>query len=89
MTTAGGAVLISARNGVHHRVDLLGFNDRWAGMHEDGPVLAVSPDGRKVAYFWRERVPDDGPRVPSGVRILDLASGEGRSTRSRAASASA
>ena len=78
VTTSGGAVLVSAQDGVHHRVDLPGFNDRWVGRSEDGPVLAISPDGRKVAYFWRERVPDDGPRVPSGVRILDLASGEGR-----------
>jgi hypothetical protein len=78
VTTSGGAVLVSARDGVHHRVDLVGFNDRWVGMHEDGPVLAVSPDGREIAYFWRERVPDDGPRVPAGVRILDLASGEGQ-----------
>ena len=78
VTGGGGAVLVSARDGVHHRVDLAGFNDRWVGMQEDGPVLAVSPDGRKVAYFWRERVPDGGGRVPSGVRVLDLGSGEGQ-----------
>ena len=78
VSMGGGAVLVSARDGEHHRVELPGFNDRWVGMHEDGPVLAVSPDGREVAYFWRERVPDDGPRVPSGMRVLDLASGEGQ-----------
>lgn len=78
VTSNGGAVLVSARDGVHHRVDLPGFNDRWVGMHEDGPVLAVSPDGRRIAYFWRERVPDGGPRVPSGIRVLDLGSGKGK-----------
>ena len=78
VTGSGGAVLISARDGVHHRVDLAGFNDRWVGMQEDGPVLAVSPEGRTVAYFWRERVPNGGGRVPSGLRVLDLGSGEGQ-----------
>lgn len=78
VTANGGAVLVSARDGVHHRVELAGFNDRWVGMHEDGPVLAVSPDGRTIAYFWRERVPDGGPRVPSGIRVLDLGSGKGQ-----------
>jgi hypothetical protein len=78
VTAGGGAVLVSAGDGVHHRVDLPGFNDRWVTMQEDGPVLAVSPDGRRIAYFWRERVPDGGPRVPAGVRVLDLGSGEAR-----------
>jgi hypothetical protein len=78
VTTGGGAVLVSAQDGVHHRVELAGFNDRWVGVHDDGPVLAVSPDGRKIAYFWRQRVPDGGSRVPAGVRVLDLGSGKGQ-----------
>jgi hypothetical protein len=76
VTTSGGAVLVSARDGVHHLVELSGFNDRYIGMHDEGPVLAVSPDGRRLAYFWRQRVPGDGERVPSGLAVVELGSGE-------------
>lgn len=75
VSRGGGAIVVSAADGVHHRVDLPGFNDRFVALEQEGPVLAVSPDGRRLAYFWRERVPDDGPRVPSGLGVLDLASG--------------
>lgn len=75
VSNGGGAVLVSARDGVHHRVALPGFNDPFAGFEGEGPVLAVSPDGRRVAYAWRKRMPRAGERVPSGLRVLDLASG--------------
>jgi hypothetical protein len=75
VSRSGGAVLVSATDGVHHRVSLPGFNDRFVGMDGEGPVLALSPDGDRVAYAWRQRVPRPGERVPSGLAVLDLASG--------------
>jgi hypothetical protein len=81
VTRGGGAVLVSARDGVHHLVDLPGFDDPYIGMHDDGPVLALSPDGRRFAYAWRQRVPGDGERVPSGLAVVELGTGEVRPHR--------
>jgi hypothetical protein len=37
--------------------------------------LAVSPDGRRLAYAWAGRATATAP-VPSGVRVLDLVTGD-------------
>ncbi|QNN52472.1 PD40 domain-containing protein [Nocardioides mesophilus] len=71
VTLRGTAVLVSAADGDHHLVDLPGFGDSFAGMDEGSPV-AVSPDGRSVAYPWRQRPRPAGEHWPSGLAVLHL-----------------
>jgi hypothetical protein len=70
-------VLVSAVDGRYHRVHLPGLV-RFAYMVDDR-MMALSPDGTKLAYAWHAAVPKtDNPRVPSGVAVLDLMTGEVR-----------
>jgi hypothetical protein len=70
-------VLVSAVDGRYHRVRLPGLNE-FADMMDDR-MMALSPDGTKLAYAWNAAVPKtDNPRVASGVAVLDLMTGEVR-----------
>jgi hypothetical protein len=46
-----------------------------ATLHD--PTIALSPDGGRLAYSWAELGPESADEpVPSGVRVVDLRSGE-------------
>ncbi len=86
------AFVITAADGVYHRLALPGFDAELYATSaiEEGvgdlPVLAVSPDGTKLAYAWHGPVPEHDPEsglaspgegwIESGARILDLTTGE-------------
>lgn len=79
-TTSGYApYAVSAVDGTYHLLDLPGY-DRMAGFRFGDGSLALSPDGRRLAYTWNNGTdsPDgeDDRYVPSGVRIVDLVTGE-------------
>jgi hypothetical protein len=69
-----GAFVITAADGVYHRLRLPGFDPQQ--FDQAHPGLALSPDGTRLAYSWRAnnpRGPNARPRV--GTRILDLRTG--------------
>ena len=63
-----GAFVITAADGVYHRLRLPGFDPTAFDDKHTG--FALSPDGTRLAYGWRAA---SGPRV--GTRILDLRTG--------------
>lgn len=76
-----GPVVITATDGVHHLLELPGYDWRSNGG-TDAPTMALSPDGRRLAYGWYlDPDPMDDAHVPSGVRIVDLETGEITSLR--------
>lgn len=78
----GALVAVSALDGVYRGVTLPGFDpDAW--FRFDNTVVALSPDGTRLAYTWNPYVVggDVPDYTPSGVRILDLTSGEVTSVR--------
>jgi hypothetical protein len=68
------AFVITADDGVYHRLDLPGFDP---GLYADGGPevsgLALSPDGSKLIYGWQgaSASPEE-----SGARLLDLLTGK-------------
>ncbi len=71
-------------DGVYHRLDLPGFDP---SVYDDPEVrrtgmvgLSLSPDGTRLAYGFHGALPEETGQehgfVPSGVRILDLLSGQ-------------
>lgn len=78
LTPAGLPVVIGASDGAYHLLDLPGFGGNNSltarGLHP--PALALSPDGRQLAYSWATFGPDAATEpIPSGVRVVDLATG--------------
>lgn len=76
----GLPVVVDAADGAYHLLDLPGFsgNDRLTTLAQQ-PGLALSPDGRQLAYAYGDPGPQDDDRpVPSGVRVVDLGSGSVR-----------
>ena len=69
----GLPVVIDADDGTYRALDLPGFGS----MQADQDALALSPDGRQLAWAWSEPSPR-GP-TPSGVRVVDLVTGRQRS----------
>jgi hypothetical protein len=78
------AFVVTAADGVFHRLDLPGFDPQ---VYDDPEVrrtgmvgLSLSPDGTRLAYGWHGPLPDETGQehgfVPSGLRILDLLTGE-------------
>ncbi|MET0524960.1 MAG: hypothetical protein ABWZ91_09170 [Nocardioides sp.] len=76
--------VVTADDGVYHRLRLPGYDPALHDGSLDGaerPGVALSPDGRRLAYAWHAPIPTDHPaweesyRVPSGVRVLDLTTG--------------
>ncbi|HET7735184.1 MAG TPA: hypothetical protein VFK52_04380 [Nocardioidaceae bacterium] len=76
-----GPVVISAEDGRYHLLDLPGYD--WSSPRgTNAPTMALSPDGRRLAYSWYldDDMMDDN-HVPSGVRIVDLETGAVTSIR--------
>jgi hypothetical protein len=84
VTGNGLPVVVDAADGGYHLLDLPGWPlgdvmvSTWLDPASSQP-LALSPDGRSLAYGWAE----PGGRtatasVPAGLRVVDLASGDVR-----------
>ena len=78
------AFVVTAADGVFHRLDLPGFDPL---VYDDPEVrrtgmvgLSLSPDGTRLAYGFHGALPEESGQehgfVSSGVRILDLDSGQ-------------
>ncbi|MCD4532741.1 hypothetical protein LRP67_01390 [Nocardioides sp. cx-169] len=77
----GLPVVIGAEDGAYHLLDLPGFvgNDAFMSTAATAPGLALSPDGRSLAYAWATIGPEAATRrIPSGIRVLDLETGDVR-----------
>jgi len=80
LTHWGLPVVVDASDGDYHLLDLPDFdgnNERVADLAFGDPVVALSPDGRQLAYSYAVFGPDSdtGP-IPSGVRVIDLQTGK-------------
>ena len=79
VTPAGGLpVVVDAAHGGYHLLDLPGYaGNNWmmsGGLYE--PSVALSPDGRRLAYSWATFGPDAATKpIPSGIRVVDLITG--------------
>ncbi|MFC4783251.1 hypothetical protein ACT8ZV_02160 [Nocardioides sp. MAHUQ-72] len=82
LTPSGGLpVVVDAAEGGYHLLDLPGFsgNNRFMtyGLHE--PTIALSADGRQLAYSWATFGANAATDpIPSGVRVADLETGRVR-----------
>jgi len=85
VTNDSDVFVITAADGAYHRVRLPGYDPALHdGSRHDAvrPGVALSPDGRRLAYAWHAPIRTDQPAweegyvVPSGVRVLDLTTGE-------------
>ena len=69
----------SDADGDYHLLDLPDFvGNNWTLRRGLGnPVVALSPDGRELAYGYAVFGPDaDTEPIPSGIRVVDLTTGE-------------
>jgi hypothetical protein len=72
-------VVVGAADGEYHLLDLPGYGGNSfmmaVGLHP--ATIALSPDGRLLAYSWAEFGEDAATEpIPSGIRVLDLETGE-------------
>jgi hypothetical protein len=83
VTDGGLPVVVDALDGEYHLLDLPDFLGR--GLLErtalgEGLALTLSPDGHQLAWAWAGPAPlSDAEPMPSGIRVVDLNSGEVRS----------
>ncbi len=84
VTNATDVFVITAADGAYHRLRLPGYDPALhdGRLHDaERPGVALSPDGRRLAYAWHAPIPTDNPAweesyvVPSGVQVLDLTTG--------------
>ena len=84
VTNATDVFVITAADGAYHRLRLPGYDPALhdGRLHDaERPGVALSPDGRRLAYAWHAPIPTDHPAweesyvVPSGVQVLDLTTG--------------
>ncbi|WP_296602419.1 hypothetical protein [Nocardioides sp.] len=74
-------VVVGATDGRYHLLDLPGWTGKLQVVSYGGgssqPALALSPDGETLGFSYAEVGPDAlTDPVPSGVRMVDLVSGE-------------
>gem|GEM_PF-2225663 len=66
-----GAYVVTAEDGVYHRIRLPGYDA--ASYDDELPGVALSPDGTRLAYGWRSgALHADGRPLRAGLRVLDL-----------------
>ena len=79
VTESGQVVLVGAADGGYHLLDLPGLpaplDVASAATADNGVPVALSPDGRRLAWVWNETPPVDRP-VRGGIRVADLGSGD-------------
>lgn len=72
-------VVVAAADGAYHPLVLPGWDGSFATVNladGDGAALALSPDGRNLAYgWWDPSAPLDRP-MPAGIRVVDLETGD-------------
>jgi len=69
-----GAFVVTAADGVYHRLRLPGYDPSAFNDRETG--LALSPDGSRLVYGWRApKAPGSATRPKVGTRIVDLRTG--------------
>lgn len=84
VTDTGLPVVVDAESGEYHLLDLPGWQggDVLVGMlldASDSQPLAISPDGRQLAWAWAEPGGrTDTATIAAGARVLDLESGDVR-----------
>jgi hypothetical protein len=79
LTYTGLPVVVDASDGDYHLLDLPDFagNNETFARGLGNPVVALAPDGRRLAYGYAVFGPDAGTKpIPSGVRVVDLTTGE-------------
>lgn len=81
VTPGGLPVVVDAETGEHHLLDLpdvvSGDLQARSWSAPDWQPVALSPDGTRLAYGYARHLPrDDARTVRSGVRIVDLRTGE-------------
>jgi hypothetical protein len=70
-------VVVTAVDGAYHLLRLPGWiGSSLAGTQIGGAGLALSPDGRRLAWGWYDRSSLDDDAVTAGVRVADLETGE-------------
>jgi hypothetical protein len=79
LSTPAGAFLVTAKDGAYHRVRLAGFHPELHSAALAG--LALSPDGRRLAWTWQGSPGPDGSDYGWGLRVADLTTGDVRTTR--------
>jgi hypothetical protein len=81
VTDQGLPVVVDAERGDYHLLDLPDFvgNNQFAALGLGNPVVALSPDGRQLAYGYAVFGPDAATApIPTGIRVVDLRTGEQR-----------
>ncbi|WP_435746048.1 hypothetical protein [Nocardioides sp. SYSU DS0663] len=76
---SGLPVVVDAAEGGYHLLDLPDFTGNQMVMAHGlaPPALALSPDGARLAYSYGVIGPDAATApIPSGVRVVDLVTGE-------------
>lgn len=79
LSTPAGAFVVTAADGVYHRVRLAGFHPELHSAALAG--LALSPDGRRLAWTWQGPPGPDGSDYGWGLRVADLTTGDVRTAR--------
>ncbi len=79
VSTPTGAFVVTAADGDYHRVRLAGFHPELHSAALGG--LALSPDGRRLAWTWQSPPGPDGSDHGWGLRVADLTTGDVRTAR--------
>lgn len=73
-------VIITAADGAYHLLNLPGWlGSSLAGTQVGSASLALSPDGRSLAWGWYDASTRGSDMVKAGVRVVDLTTGRIRS----------
>lgn len=81
LTPSGVPVLVDAARGGYHLLDLDGLRSQDSDLSPVqawDPSIALSPDGRSLAWGWIDPADDARSGVTGGIRIADLETGEVR-----------